>query len=504
MIWIRGEVSGVKNVYDAGGCQELLRMIRTADDYCGQICRQLENNEEIGQVRTVCDIHWLMDEYEGRLRAHKRRLESLYANMKTHFEQLDEAAARGNTAFGDEGTDWGEWDIGTAAAAVSYSGYASWDFAQSGQSLSEDFNDLDGFFHTSAYKRAWEMTGISEWANTDLYLQFFAGKGAGALDALFGTELSGQVSDYADKYVDELLESALADILENLPDVKPEWDISGLTDTVSSLSGIDDLDKWAKQLASFLKKCAEDGMTSEEILDSADAWELIQNLSYEERKVFREMFKKVYEAGKLSGKISDAVDAAGIIDDCVEVLVHCLNDYSGQVAYLEAMENGILAAGFPDGPVTAKLQEMKRIYQSDFLKAMDVLGGYAWGEAVGAGKKTLLDAVSGSIPIVKSVDFGLKVVDTAADIAFADEIKAVKGLSGLRQYDYALTKSYQRYEALMEAGTATDADMREADKLFRILKATKAKEYEYTMDLCEDTDLTRYEYYKAKYSRLTS
>ena len=488
----------MRNVYDPSGSRELLKLLQAAEDHCNEIWSQLKTNSEISQVRTVCDVSCLMDEYESRLYANKKRLEGLIAAMKTHFEQLDRAQEKGN-AFQADGVDWETVGLlGGTAAAAGYAGYASWEFLSSGRSLSGDYNDLDGFLNTSAYRSAWEKAGLGEWANTELYIQ----AGAGLLDSLFGTELSGLMPDYWDEYADELLENALSGILESLPDAELRWEFTGLSDTVSNLTGVENLDKWADQLASLIKKCAEDGMTSEEILNSADVWQMLQQLSPDENQVFCKMFKKVYEANKLSETVSDVLGAAGIIDDCIEVLTHCLNDYSGQVAYLEAMENGILAAGFSGGPVIEKIEEMKKIYQSDFLKAMDVLEDYVKDEAISAGKGAVLKAVSKKIPFVKDVDFGLKVVDTAADILFADEIGAVKGLNGLRQYDHVLTKSYERYEEMIRAGTATDADMREADRLFQILKATKIKEYEHMMILCEDSDYTSYEYYKAKKGQL--
>ena len=75
----------MRNVYDPDGSRELLKLLQAAEDHCDEIWSQLKTNSEISQVRTVCDVSCLMDEYESRLYANKKRLEGLIADAALAF-----------------------------------------------------------------------------------------------------------------------------------------------------------------------------------------------------------------------------------------------------------------------------------------------------------------------------------------------------------------------------------------------------------------------------------
>ena len=134
---------------------------------------------------------------------------------------------------------------------------------------------------------------------------------------------------------------------------------------------------------------------------------------------------------------------------------------------------------------------------------MRELGDYVKSEVKKGVTKTTLSGLSKLVPAVKGVDFGLRVISEGANVLFGDEAKAYEGLGGLMQYDRVLTVSYENYVRMMEDGVATAADMEQADRVFELLRATKAKEYEHMMSLCEGKDEGLFQQYYKKYYQLT-
>ncbi|MCI9068080.1 MAG: hypothetical protein HFI65_05310 [Lachnospiraceae bacterium] len=493
----------MKQKWDPGGYRDIIGILRQADDLYGQMFMRF-GDPGVQDVIRACDKSGRMEEVKQRTITNKKRLMALVREMEAHERELDRIRLKGQEELSDVSAGgFGDFDLILAGGAVSYEGYKTWQYSQSGKTFGEDYNDAWGFvFQSGVFREANIKAGLGEVSNLELYIptvaeafnQSFA---FGLLDTSFLRDT------IYDDYTDELLENALAGILEGLPGIEPKVSIDGLSDRLENLTGIDNIDKWMKGLSSIIKKCAENGMTAEDILKSADLQLAIQCLSDDEREVFYTMFRRTYKANKLAGQLGDVAGAIGNVDTLVELLVHCLNDYSGQVAYLDTMEDALLAAGFTRGPVVGKIAEMKKLYQSDVLKSLDTLGDFVWDEASGFAKKKLVEKAASAIPLVREVDFGLKILDTSADILFADKAAAVKGLNGLIQYDAALTRTYERYVALMEAGIASEADMKEADKLYDILLSTKTKEYEHMMNLCEGKDEKLYQIYARKHGELT-
>ncbi len=492
----------MKHKWDPGGYRDIIGILRSADDLYGQMFMRFGDSGVQNVIRD-CDKRGEMEEVKRRTIANKKRLMALIREMEEHERELEGIRLQGQENLdGVSSGDFGDFDLILAGGAVNYKGYKTWQYSQSGKSFGTDYNDAWGFvFQSDVFREANMKAGLGEVSNLELYLP--AAAEAWNQNFAFGLLDTSWLRDTVyDNYTDELLENALAGILESLPGIKPEVSIDGLTDRVENLTGVKNVDKWMKGLSAIIKKCAENGMTAEEILKSADLQFAIQCLSDDEREVFYTMFRRTYEANKLAGKLGDVADAMGKIDTLVELVVHCLNDYSGQVAYLDTMEDALLAAGFAYGPVVKKMEEMKKLYQSDVLKSLDTLGDFVLDEVKSFGKKKLIEKAASAIPLVREVDFGLKLLDTSADILFAKEAAAVKGLNGLIQYDGALTRTYERYVSLMEAGIASEADMKAADKLYDILLSTKMKEYEHMMNLCKGKDQKLYQLYSGKYYEL--
>ena len=126
---------------------------------------------------------------------------------------------------------------------------------------------------------------------------------------------------------------------------------------------------------------------------------------------------------------------------------------------------------------------------------------YAQGGTAVPGIKQAVKGVTYFIPALKPANLILSAVSKGTGLVFAENISADKALMGLQQYDGVLTRTYEKYTQMMEKGVASPEDVKEADRLYALLTATKKKEYECMMQLSK-TGSAEYNTYKAKYEEL--
>ena len=463
--------------------------LKKADECYRKLYSAMRQNS-VYNFENAMDTGGVIEDFRQRVIANWRKLQQLQQEMACYLEEYQDAQARGSAALGREYMEqhvYGTFGTLAAASAVSYEAYKTYRFASASKSFSQDYNDLYSFMQTDFYKNAVGKAGLTEWSNYGLYLDSFA--------SLFGGS-TGAIQEYTD----ELLESALGSIVDGLPGVKEEaTSFSGTFSALEDLLGLENLDGWAKQLKTVLESCAKAEVPWERVQAEPTFQSLMSLWPQEAREIYEGMLKRAYLLQTAGEKLGDVMDSIDLLDQGIDLINHWFSDYSVQVSYLDSMEEALLNAGFSHGPVHEKIQEMRETYTSSFQYTLEKLGDNLEGEI----KKAVTQKVTGSIPLLKNVDFGLRVVSETSSLLFSDEVSAYKGLAGLMQYDQALTASYDQYVCMMNDGVATAADMAQADQVYELLKATKAKEYEYMMTLCEGKDRALFNQYHQKYYELT-
>lgn len=477
----------MNNYMDPNGYAQIQKLLDKANETYAKVYHAM-NKAHIRNLESIIDTNGLIEEYRQKVIKNKKRLMNLQAEMKAYLKEYEAAQSKVN--FSDSYLDdhvYGTFGTLATTAAIDYTAYKTYQFAQSGKSFATDYNDAYSFMYSDIYQDMYNQISISEWSNYELYLDAILPINTGAID----------------NYTNTMLETALASLLESIPGTEPDLTADGLWDQFSDLTGIEAVDKWLSLLKSVLSECAANQVPFDVAKNMDTVKAVLDMFAPEERGLFLEQLANVYNTTLITEGISTVSDAFEILDVCVDSLVHCYNSYAAQVSYLDSMQTALLNAGFAHGPVHDKIDELRKHYEDEFSYALDKATDYVVKQGKGAVKKAVIKKATEYIPIVKDVDFGLKVVDTAGDIIYADEISAFKTLGGLTQYDSALTTAYEQYIDMMEAGVATAADMREADRIYTILRSTKVKEYESILSLCEGRDQNLFNNYNQKYYELT-
>lgn len=430
--------------------------------------------------------------YKNKLSEGIHQLMTLIQAVKTsmeEYEQLDQSGA-GSLTSKDGSYSYGIFaDSMALGTGIAYGAYQMYQFESSGKSLASDFSDLGAFLQTDVYRYSSQEAGMAEWSNYFLMI-----------DAL--TQGVGINLGFIDEYTEGMMESALAGVLMSLPDSRAEANYETL-DQLADYAGIENMDKWIDALKKILSTYAKGAESFDRIQLDQNFKELMDQLPPDLQKWVGGAIASAYTSQITGDTISELGDKIERLDTYIDVIMHCFNDYSVQVAYLDTMENALLSAGFAESELVWKLREMKETYSNDFSYALDKVGDLIAKEITGTGSKMLIKKAVDACPVLQYADLGLSLTSTVSKVMSAEEIRAVKGLNGIYLYDHALSQSYQNYVAMMNAGIATEADMREAEKLYTMLKLTKTKEYEYMLTLSQRRDPKLFAEYNRKYYALT-
>ena len=476
----------MRNYMDSAGYAQIQAELKKANELYAQVYHAM-NKQHVLALEAKLDSGGLIEGFRQKVVQNKSRLMTLQEEMKRYLQEYEAAQAKGNTAFSNEylaAQVYGTFGTLAAGEAIDYTCYQTWTYAQSDKSFLSDYNDVASFMNTSLYQSVYSQISLSEWSNYELYLDALLPFNTGAIDS----------------YTEQMLDAALASMLESIPGHEAD-SYTEILDTV----GIDDLDKWMSLIKTFLSECAKNQDTWQQIKNNKEFQELLKQYPLEEIADFLPFLEKTYNYNLkfFTEDMGSVVDAIEQLDVALDCLHHCFVDYSAQIAYLDAIENALLNAGFAAGRLQDRIDALRTNYQSDFAYAMDKVSDYVAKQIKGAAKKQIISGAAKYVPLVKDIDLGLKIVDTAADIIYADDIKAVKGLGGLMQYDQALSTAYEKYVDMMKDGVASAADMAEADRIYTVLKATKIQEYTHMLSLCEGRDPALFDIYNQKYYELT-
>ena len=413
----------------------------------------------------------------------------LQADIKATIADYVELNEKGKNSllFQDGRFSYGSFAAMTGLASViGYESYQIYQFESSGKSMISDYNDVYSFRNTWVYKSGQQSASISQWSNYEMML-----------------EALGLPLNAIEEYNEGLLESAMGSILGSLPDLRSAENFETF-DQLEKYLGIENLDKWIGSLKKLLSTYAQSAKTFDEIKLDKNFKKLMGELPEDLQKMLGEAIGSVYTAQIAGDTISELTDKIERLDMYIDVVMHCFNDYSVQVSYLDGLENALAAAGFPESAVTDKIRELKETYQSDVLSyALDQVGDLVVDEVKNTAIGEIIKKAGKEFPGIKGVLWGVDGVSAVSKVQNADEISAVKGLGGLYQFDQVLTSTYENYAQMMNAGIATQADMEEAERIFTLLKQTKIKEYEHMLSLCENMDTRLFEKYHFKYYQLT-
>ena len=422
-----------------------------------------------------------------------KQLMALLNAMEQSLKEYEELDAKGKDKLNIQGGSYrygvfGDmWALGTG---VSYAAYQMYQFESKGTSLATGFNDLEDFMGTLVFECASIEAGMGEWNNWGLWLDSVA-------------QLGGLNLGFIDEYTDDMLESALSGILMAVPDSQASKGFETL-DQLETYSGIENLDKWIGSLKKLLSTYAQSAKTFDEIKLDKNFKKLMGELPKDLREMLGDAIGSIYSAQIIGDTVSELTDKIERLDMYIDVVMHCFNDYSVQVSYLDGLENALAAAGFPESAVTDKIRELKETYQSDVLSyALNQVGDLVTSEIKSTAIQEIIKKAAKEFPGIKGVLWGVDWVSAAAKVQNADEISAIKGLGGLYQFDHVLTSTYENYAQMMNAGIATQADLEEAERIFTLLKQTKIQEYEHMLTLCENRDTRLFEKYHFKYYQLT-
>lgn len=478
--------------FDSQSVEKAISPLRQAEESFRQVRDRLSK-------KNIKDLAARLDTEGGLMSARKAAVSAvswtqhLQADIKATIADYAELNEKGKKSLLFQGDRFSYGAFAGAAglaSVIGYENYQIYQFESSGKSLISDYNDMYSFRSNWLYESGQQSVSMSKWSDYELMLGMTL-------------ESWGLPFNTMEEYSEDLLESAMGSILGGLPDLQSMENFETL-DQLEQYSGIENLDKWISALKSVLSTYAKAGAAFDEIELDEEFKKLMKQLPSSVRGIVSGAISSKYTAEIAGGTISGLTDAIGRLDTYIDVVMHCLNDYSVQVSYLDTWEDALLAAGLDGGPVLSKIRELRENYQDDFSSyVLDKTGDLIVDEIKGTATKEIIKKVAELGPVVKWADLGLGLSSTVAKLQYADEISAVQGLDGLYQLDQNLTTSYQNYVDLMQEGIATEADMQEAERLFNLLKQTKINEYSHMLTLCEGHDIDLFNQYHLKYIELT-
>lgn len=419
----------------------------------------------------------LLAKFTADFRAAGTRMQNFSTHLAKVGRDIEEEYAKGQSGI-RQVEDVGSWTSAfgpslPAAVVATYSGYACWQFANTGFSFSENFNDLGQFLNSDLYKaKNLLQTGYSMITNLPLW----AGAVTGNMDGITG----------------EWLEASMIGVLDGLAG---GGGFTGFADWADDESGVKSLDGWLKTFADLAKKAALAGKSREEFLADAKLKELLKSVRGMDEETlgrYLDLFlddeawegiskeisrlERIAEGGEAVGNFVDDLEW---LDLAISGLSHALKDHTMQLQYLNSMELALKENGLVHGPVLETIEELKIQYASSSYNA----GKALWNKAKAEVAKDTGKAVFGAIPGIREAHAVLSTGSGTIKLIAAKDIAADKMLMGLRQYDEALTRSYEGYIQKMKDNQATARDMEQADQLFDLLVATRKKEYECMIEI---------------------
>lgn len=413
------------------------------------------------------------------------RLNELVTTMKAYQAEYDAMLESCHGNFENltvENDIYGSFDgiAAGSAAAVSavYAGSLAYQFHQS-HSFSE-FDDVAAFMETTSYSD-FEIVNavatIKDWETLTFDLLTHGG--------------------VAKDYCDKLLESALLSSLQAVPAYSYTAEKGDISALLSELTGLPDLEKEIRKIIDFINEHAEDGTTDEFIDELSVLLEkFLEFLGLEDMAAGLSNFLRDHSIRlEFYGIMAEAgIKMVDIAELYLDITLNAAANHLQQVAYLDSIGEALSMCGYSGGledtldELRNKLaseetyiwKEVNGLLESYFDKQGATLISEFSGQilmSVCSGLPGVSDIAAGFNPI-SSADMVWSAVSTGLNVVVGDQIAAVQTLQGLHMYSAPLIKSYENYMAMMDAGVATAEDVKQADNLFQLIRASKMKEYE--------------------------
>lgn len=448
----------------------------------GQIAEQIARfgaaTARLNELCTAMDSYW--NEYNGMLESSQGTMDAVEVSGEVYgsFEGLVAGSA--------------------AAISTAYAASAAYQFHQSGFDFNTDFNDVEAFMNNTNYEFFEGMQGLSEIGSRQSHL----------VDVLLNGY--GNATDHSS----QVFEAALVGSLERVPgyaatgeEGKPNWGYLGEQIGMPGLGK--DIEKILKWIASVEGAVDYDELTakiSEVFLaaggDNYHVCELIEDIGEHER--LGDLFGLLTKVGFSFG------DAA---ETLLEMYYHIIANHVQQVQYLDSIDEALAMGGYQVGnnsSLRGRLQEIRESFANEeryFLdKAYDKVESVLNGALGGAVTKATdvigqlvikqicsdvpsLSGIASEISVTKYADLVLDGVGLTVGIVGKDQIAAVETIQGIQMYTEPLLKSFDRYMEMMDAGVASVEDVKQAENLFQLIRASKVKEYEAMLTLQSHGDL---------------
>ncbi len=416
-----------------------------------------------------------------RVKATQQKAIDMESILQKYYEMMTGTLEEGNRNMSSVDTPdaqvpkFSEMEV--SSKSERYSGYISYEWNWQNFDFARDYSDIYSFMNSAGYKYQNNMyTGRSEWSNKELYIQYFTG--------------------HIDDYTDELLENALMSTLDTMAGSMAS--AKGLNDEIKAKAG-KNYDTIINELSKLIENTLKEGGTKEQLFASEDFKQICEGFDYQLGVPLKTLIDKSWN--NINGMFKTGATIITImnyLDPAIKAIVNVTADYTNQLSYLDTMQDALLAAGYPYGPVQKIINSAREKYAepyerfiSDFTKVCEK-----------AAYDKSFDLAGALSPEFKVIDKTIGYIAKEAKLVHASDIAADKALMGLKQYDAVLTNTYEKYQKMISDGVASQADMKEADRIFRILCTTKQQEYKNMMTMCSKGSAD-YQKFQRKYNELT-
>lgn len=372
---------------------------------------------------------------------------------------------------------------GAAAAAAAYAGSHAYQFHQAGFNFSEHFSDAETYMSEDYFQHFEVLEGLSnigKWETLTLDLLFHGG--------------GSSPTDYSQGLMENALLSSLAMV--------PAYDITIADGDISAylaeLTGKPDLEKEIRKIISWINKNAANGNTDEfvdqlcaklsELLYSLGMGDKVSGLieSLSSKAFLLEFFGKMAEIG---------VNAVDIAETYLDITLNAAINHMQQVSYLDSVQEALSMCGYEGGgldnmlgEIRSKLSSKENYIWQSIRDELDSMMDSQLGDLTTEITGRLITNVCKKLPNLAGIAEGFNPIGSAnvfwsgvsvgVNALAGDQIQAVETLRGLQMYTQPLITSYERYMSLMDAGIASAEDVKQAENLFELIRASKMKEYE--------------------------
>lgn len=280
--------------------------------------------------------------------------------------------------------------------------------------------------------------------------------------ALMVTVATGNTQAYTDLIAQESLRSTL-DSMDDVVTTVPELP-SDMKNVFDVLFGLGDnwKDAWDQIYNTRGRKRyelnEEEGNPKVILLR-----ELIDGIPNNRAKQLNAFFSVFKDAGELAKKGEKGWS----------IIMRLFADYSAQLDYLDTIEKSFTRNGYISESMKKDIDALRSQYNSivcDYLSKKAT-------EEIKALEGVAVTRLCKEFPGLGVAVGALNMTSIVIGDKYKTQISAAYSLYGSVQYEKALTDNYNRYVDLIQKNLATEQEIKEAESLYQVIKATKISEY---------------------------